>query len=165
MKYYLFVITIIFINACSTNPQPNIKEKNPTKIQKIQPKNKKITSTQLKPIKSIKIQKSYLPQWIMQTNPKKGYMCNIGSSALSDNMAISKKVAIIQAKANISQDIQSYVKTQSKLQEKCVNDECKSKFTSSINISSTQMIRNIEITNHFIDTKKGIYYVQVCSKL
>jgi len=101
----------------------------------------------------------------MQTNTKKGYMCNIGSSVLNDNMAISKKVAIIQAKANISQDIQSYVKTQSKLQEKCVNDECKSKFTSNTNISSTQMIRNIEITNHFTDTKKGIYYIQVCSKL
>jgi len=162
VKYYLFVITIIFINACSTSPQPNIKESTPLKIQ---PKNKKITSTQSKPIESIKTQKSYLPQWIMQTNTKKGYMCNIGSSALNDNMAISKKVAIIQAKANISQDIQSYVKTQSKLQEKCINDECKNKFTSSTNISSTQMIRNIEITNHFTDTKKGIYYVQVCSKL
>jgi len=162
VKYYLFIITIIFINACSTNPQPNIKETTPTKIQ---PKNKKITSTQSKPIKSVKIQKSYLPQWIMQTNLKKSYMCNIGSSTLNDNMAISKKVAIIQAKANISQDIQSYVKTQSKLQENCVNDECKSKFTSNTNISSTQMIRNIEITNHFTDTKKGIYYVQVCSKL
>ena len=162
MKYYLFIITIIFINACSTNPQPTIKETTPTKIQ---PKNKKITSTQSKPIKSVKIQKSYLPQWIMQTNLKKSYMCNIGSSTLNDNMAISKKVAIIQAKANISQDIQSYVKTQSKLQENCVNDECKSKFTSNTNISSTQMIRNIEITNHFTDTKKGIYYVQVCSKL
>jgi len=165
VKYYLFVITIIFINACSTNPQPNIKETTPTKIQKTLPKNKNVTSTQSKPIESIKTQKSYLPQWIMQTNPKKGYMCNIGSSVLNDNMSITKKVATIQAKANISQDIQSYVKTQSKLQENCVNDECKSKFTSHTNISSTQMIRNVKITNNFTDTKKGIYYIQVCSKL
>jgi len=162
MKYYYLIMTILFISGCATSSQPKIEKQ--TSIMNDNKVTVKTTILNTVP-KPIKKQKSYLPQWIMQTNPKKGYMCNIGSSVLNDNMSITKKVATIQAKANISQDIQSYVKTQSKLQEKCVNDECKSKFTSSTNISSTQMIRNIEITNNFTDTKKGIYYIQVCSKL
>ena len=56
---------------------------------------------------------------------KEGYLCNIGSAKLNGNLAITKKIATIEAKANISQDIQSYIKTQIELETNCKNQECK----------------------------------------
>jgi hypothetical protein len=160
MKTYLVIsaISIILLSGCgSVEPKPEVNKIESEKIPTQQKKIKKVST----PI----VQKSYLPNWIMNANSKKGYMRNIGSSVLNPNMAITKKVATIQAKANISQDIRSYIDTQVELQENCKNDECKSKFSSRTKITSTQTIRNIEIKNHFTDTKQKIYYIQVCSKI
>ena len=117
--------------------------------------------TQSKTIETIE---SYQPDWIINSN-KDGYLCNIGYSKLNKNLAITKKIANIEAKANISQDIQSHIKTQIELETNCKNEECKDKYSSKINITSKQMIRNVKIVNQYTDTKKGIYYIHLCMKI
>ena len=149
MKKYLILLiiaTVVILSGCgSVQPKP-------------------AEQIEVKKIQTSVTYQSYLPDWIMNSN-RDGYICNVGSASLENNLAITKKIATIQAKANISQEIQSYIKTQSKLETHCKNQECKEKFSSKTNITSTQMIRNIQIINQYIDTKKGIYYIRLCTEI
>jgi hypothetical protein len=163
MKTYLTIpiLLAIILSGCgSVEPKPTANKVESKKISNQSPKAEKI-----KPQKdsTITISKSY-PDWIMNSN-RDGYVCNIGSSTLNGNLAITKKIANIEAKANISQDIKSYIKTQTELETNCRNQECKNKFSSKTNITSTQMIRNVETINQYTDTKKSIYYIHLCSKI
>ena len=156
MKPYLMISIVftIILSACgSVTPNPSINKTESTKIS-IQPK--EINRVLITPISN-----SYKPDWIMNSNMD-GCICNIGSSTLDGNLAITKKIATIDAKANISQDIQSYVKTQLELETNCKNQECKEQYSSKTNITSTQMIRNVKTVNQYTDTKKGIYYIHLC---
>ena len=162
-KYLILLIIsiVVILNSCSS-VQPKLAQKVEVKKVIIQPKNVKVIKS--RKVQTPSIYKSYLPDWIMNTN-RDGYICNIGSALLDNNLGITKKIATIQAKANISQDIQSYISTQSKLETNCKNQECKEKFSSKINITSTQMIKNVKIINQYTDTKKGIYYIHLCTKI
>ena len=164
MKKYLILLiisTVIILSGCGSIQPKTVQKVKAGKVI-VQQKNVKVTKS--KKVQTPIIHKSYLPNWIINSN-RDGYICNIGSAKLDNNLGITKKITTIQAKANISQNIQSYINTQTELETNCKNQECKEKFSSKTNITSTQMIRNIKIINQYTDTKKGIYYIHLCTKI
>jgi outer membrane biosynthesis protein TonB len=177
MKKHLFLSAIfmvtIFSGCNSVTPKP-IKQKvlqKPLKTQEvIKPsKKKKVTLRTKQTTKPKKITLSVVknfnePDWILNPNID-GYICNIGSANLTNNLGITKKIATIQAKANISQDIQSHIKTQLSLEKSCTNQQCNKKFTSKTNITSTQMLKNVKMVHQYTDKKEAIYYIHLCTKI
>ena len=174
MKTYLIfsIISIVLLSGCGSVAPVVTKPISPAlkpvvskvKSEKIVVQAKKTEIIKPEKVSTPTIKKSYQPDWIM--NPSRdGHICNIGFATLSGNLAITKKIATIDAKANISQDIQSYIKSQIELETHCRNQECKEKFSSKINITSTQMIRDVKTLNQYTDTKESIYYIHLCSKI
>lgn len=160
MKRYWYIPLIVFsyiLVGCSSNdPQPNMTTESKTLASK-QTVNEVAEDVN-------KIKESTSLSWIDNPN-REGYICEVGFAKINGDEDLTKKIAKIEAKAGISQTIESYIKTQSTLEASCNNDECKNKFSSKTHISSTQMIKNIEIVNQYTDVDKGIYYIHLCSKI
>lgn len=151
-KYFLVsIILALFLSACVSNTPPP----TPLKTKEVVKTNSDL---------ELKVKKSYQPDWITDSNID-GYICNVSSSTLQNNLSITKRIATIQVKANISQDIQSYIDTQVELESKCIDDKCKEKFSSKIHITSSQMIKNSKIMNQYTDKDKNLYYVHLCLKI
>ena len=157
MKKNLFLIGIVFLTGCSS-----VKPIVANQEHKSQERKSQEHKSQER--KSHNSKRTYKPNWITNSNVK-GSICNIGSAVINNNFGITKRIATIKAKSNISQEIQSYISTKIKLETKCLNQECKERFSSKINIKSTQMIRNVKEINQYIDTNKGIYYIHLCTKI
>jgi hypothetical protein len=151
---HLLIFTIAisaFISGCSTTPvSPSTQKQQPIEVKK-------------KPICKEEV-KSSLPNWILNPN-KNGFICDIGSSRVNAKMSTTKKVALITAKARISEQVKLYINTQSNSEASCINDECKKEFHTKTNIQSSNMIKNIRTLNDYTDVLNNIYYVQVCTKI
>ena len=147
----LTTITFLLSGCGGSTPTPSeVKVKKTTT---------KITLS--KPIEKV----SNLPSWIVSPSNKDGYICEVGSCAISENTKMTKKVALIQAKSNISSQIETYIDSQVKLKTDCISDECKSTISSQITAQSTNMIRNVKVVDNYTDTNENLYYVRACSKI
>jgi len=90
-----------------------------------------------------------LPLWI-QNPQNKNKICAIGSSKQQNNM---KQIAQLKAKANISKNISLYIHSQSIK---------KKQYHSNTMQQSTNMLKNIQINNEYLDKQNNIYYLQMC---
>lgn len=155
MIYLLFfpIAMIALISGCTATSFTSLAQKQRLSQEQLQKKSiikKEATSS--------------LPDWILDSN-KDGYICGIGSSQLHAKMSMTKKIALIAAKAKISEQIKTFVDAQQKVEAKCINEECNNKYSSITNLSSSNMITNSRITDKYLDDANNIYYVRVCSKI
>lgn len=104
------------------------------------------------------------PSWIKNSN-RDGYICSIGYANISQDILMAKKIAIVRAKANMSENIMSHIETQDTLKVECKNNNCEKDFDSKTSITSAQMIRDTQTENEYINEKENLYYIRLCSKL
>ena len=140
---------IIVLSGCTEQPQ--IKHHD------------KLSTPQSKQTIATPTEKS-LPLWIMNPN-QEGYLCEVGSVTIQDKFSITKRTALIIAKARISQQIKLYVDTQLQQNIECNNDRCKTVVTSKTTLISSNMIKNVTVHNSYHDNKNQRYYMHLCTAL
>jgi len=148
--------SILLISGCSTSTNQVNKSNNIEEVQF-----KPIVQNQIKEQESKKIDPT--PKWIINPN-KENHICSIGSSNITD-IATSKKIAFITAKARISEEIEVYIESKSTLSKKCNNNECKKSYTSKISQQSTNMLRGVKAVDTYKDNKHNRLYVRACTKI
>jgi len=154
-KYFLFLVPIIF-TACGNN----------TKLGSVVPHNiekPSVAITQQKSTVTNKPKKKInpIPSWIYNSK-KQNNICSVGSSTIQSNIANTQKIAKIQAKASISEQIKVYINSLSILKKSCTDEKCSSSYSTTSQQQSTNMLHNIKYINSYTDNKNNIYYVRAC---
>ena len=148
------MIIALSFGACSTTPQPKTGGVTPSKTDH------KTAKKQQTPVQQTK-STSTIPNWIL--NPHKpNCICDVGSSASQPTPKMTQKVALMTAKANISKQIKLYIST--KLQTSKDN-KGNSTLTTSSNQQSTNMIRDIKITDKYQNKEDNRLYLRVCTPI
>jgi hypothetical protein len=137
---------IVFLSGCGSHVEPESQQEKPQKVIK----------------KSVSLIVEVLPTWVM--NPtKEGYICEVGSSSIYEKMALTKRTALIIAKANISKEIKLYIDTQITKKSHCEGDNCQKEIHSKSTLTSSNMIRNVSVIDSYHDTDTARYYIHLCT--
>ena len=140
----IFMLLPLLFISCTFDNQPNVNKKSKEKVV----------------VTKKRIVKDSVPNWIFNPN-KQNYICSIGSAPIRDKKT-TNIIAKMKAKANISKQINIYIKSESKSIQ---NSNGKSKYTSSSVQQSTNILRDVKFIDNYIDKKNNIYYVRVCIKI
>lgn len=110
-----------------------------------------------------------LPSWIL-TPAAEGYrICAAGTALKNDNKALQKKIARMNAMAELSKINEVKVANQLDIETKTttyngsVLDNSRN-ISSKSRQSSNSVIDNAEEVDNFYDEEQGIYYILLCTK-
>lgn len=140
----ILALALFVVTGCTTSQKSVTTPKKQTKTKQ----------TAQKP-------KSNLPQWLM--NPNSGmpnHICANGFSKIMKKERTMNKIAFIKAKANISKQISIYIDEQTTVK---TNAKGESTLSSNSRQQSTNMIRNVKITDEYKDKPNELFYVRVCT--
>ena len=107
-----------------------------------------------------------VPSWFLNPNLE-GYIGAVGSAPRQKNGSteMQKRIALIQAKANIAKQIEVYIENELKTQKECSSEQCKSSINTSSTHQSGQMIRNVIQKEEWTDPETGTLYIWVVTRI
>ena len=130
LKYFLILLFTLFLSACANTPQTN------------------------KTIESNSTEN--LPHWIGNPNQSVRYG-TIGISSKHKTKKLQRKLALIKARASLSEMIKVNVSSEVELKEKSSSEGYQSSISSSSKQSSSNMIQKAYIKDEFIDSNGNLY--------
>ena len=156
-RFITLTLFLLLFSACSNSPQTsNMGGQHSTnkatplaKTKQISPKKQRIPKG------------DDLPQWIFNPN-KPNQICEIGSSITQPTPKMTKKVALLMAKANISKQIKMYISNQSNSYK---DNSGKSKFSTKSNQQSTSMLNDIVVADRHFSKEENRLYLRVCTPM
>lgn len=151
LKLFIQLLFTLVLVGCAHNTQNTTVQKQTLQLNKTESKQSKLSNIK-EPIK--------YPKWIVTPN-KKGYICSIGSSKISLSNYRTKKIALVTAKAAISRQIKVHIQTKSNFS----HENGKISFHTKSKHQTINMVKNIKVTDEFVDTSSKRLYLRVCTKI
>ena len=131
IKYLLILAFTLFLSACANTPQVH-------------------KTTELKSTKNL------IPSWI--ENPSNnGNFGVVGISKKQKTLKLQKRVALLKARASLSEMINIQIKSEIEIKEKLSKDGFESSVNSSSQQTSNNMIQKAYVKEEFIDQDGNLY--------
>lgn len=141
MKLLIFSLLGVLFFGCKETPMP--QEKKSKKAEEILAKNSNVK-------KEPKIKESLTIEAL-----------GSGSFAKNPNMRSVRRVALLRAKANLSEMIKIHIISEITQKQNCKNEICRQEIKSQSKQISKNLIQKAKITKEWFDEKSQTYYVQL----
>ena len=107
---------------------------------------------------------SDLPSWVL--NPRiEGYLCGVGTARPQKaNPSYQRRVAMMQARAEIAREIEIFVRTELAMEKSCRDDACRSRIATRSRHLSRQMIGEATVKDEWKDPENGTLYIRLTVK-
>lgn len=102
-----------------------------------------------------------VPTWTSSPYEDALTLCGVGS-AKEGSLSTRKKVAYLQAKADLSRMVQTEITTRYQKVEQCSDKGCEQAQISRSLHTSKQLLKTAWIKASYNDDTRGIYYTMVC---